>query len=245
MLILPAIDILGGRCVRLRQGHYDEATVFSDDPVATARDFADLGLRTLHIVDLDGAKEGHPVNRELIAAIAAIPGLKVEVGGGIRTVEALEAFLDLGVWRVVLGSIALRRPKDVDTWIERWGSERIALAVDMQNGMLAAGGWLEGTQTTPVQFMRRFSEAGARSFLCTDIRRDGMLKGPNTAWYRSLRSAFPELNLVASGGVASLEHLQALEKTGMSGAIVGRALYEGAITRDALRRWVARTEQGS
>src|SRR3989338_2945412 len=236
MLIMPAIDLLGGRCVRLRQGRYDEATVFSEDPAATAQQFAADGLTTLHVVDLDGAKAGHPVNHDVIAAICRVPGIRVELGGGIRSAENFEHLLQLGVWRIVLGSIALRKPKDVDAWLKRWGEATVVLAVDMQAGMLAAGGWLEGTQTTPLQFIRRFSSAGARTFICTDISRDGMLKGPNTAWYTSLRAAFPSLDLVASGGITTVEDLRALEDTGLNGVILGRALYEGSIDRAAIRR---------
>ena len=237
MLILPAIDLRNGAVVRLRQGDYRQETVYERDPAGVAATFAEAGLRHLHVVDLDGAREGRLVNLEAIRHILQVPGIHVELGGGIRDRDTIDAALSFGAWRVMIGSAAVRRPAMVRDAVRAVGADRLALAVDMRDGCLAVEGWTDASTATPEGFIQSFLEHGVRAFHCTDVTRDGMLEGPNVPWYRMLQNRFPEADLVAAGGVSTLADLDVLRQAGLGGAVIGRALYEGGIALPALRSW--------
>jgi phosphoribosylformimino-5-aminoimidazole carboxamide ribotide isomerase len=227
--LIPAIDLLGGRCVRLAQGRYDQATEYGDDPGAMAARFVAAGIARLHAVDLDGARGGAPANRDAVAAIvAAAGGTPVQVGGGIRSVAIAEATLALGVDRVIFGTVALRDP-DLVREAARAFPGRVAVGIDAKEGRVAVEGWLEASETTAVDLARRFEDAGVAAIVHTDIARDGMETGPNLEATRALAAAV-SIPVIASGGVGSLDHVRAAAATeGIAGVIVGRALYTGAV----------------
>ncbi len=229
--LIPAIDLLGGRCVRLTQGRYDAATEYAADPAAVAARFAAHPLARLHVVDLDGARAGVPVNTEAVRAIvAAAPGVAVELGGGIRTLAAIERWLALGVERAVLGTAALRDP-DLVREAARKFPGRIGVGIDARDGRVAVSGWLETTETDAVTLARRFADAGVAAIIHTDIARDGTGAGPNLEATAELAEAV-SLPVIASGGVGSLDDVRAacqLARRGVAGLIVGRALYTGAV----------------
>jgi phosphoribosylformimino-5-aminoimidazole carboxamide ribotide isomerase len=226
--LYPAIDLLGGRCVRLHQGDYAQAEVFSDDPVAVARRWQAAGAAWLHVVDLDGAREGHPVHLDMVSEIATGTGLPVQLGGGLRTEEDVAAAFEAGVARVILGTAAVRDPEMLARCIARWG-ERIAVGVDAREGRVAVAGWLESTGATALELARQMAERGVRTLVVTSIERDGTLAGSDTAMMLALRAALPETALIAAGGVASLEDIRALARLRLNGAVLGRALYAGTL----------------
>lgn len=227
MQLLPAIDLRGGQVVRLYQGDYDQMTVYSADPCAVARGFIEAGASNLHVVDLDGAKDGAPANFATIAALAQL-GLRVQVGGGIRTRERIEQYLALGVERVILGTVAVE-DFDFTARMARDFPGRIAVGVDMKDGMAATHGWRQVSDLDGVELCRRFASAGVRTVICTDISRDGAQKGTNLALYQKL-CAIPGLRVIASGGVGSVAELKALAAMGAWGAILGKALYTGQLS---------------
>jgi phosphoribosylformimino-5-aminoimidazole carboxamide ribotide isomerase len=231
MQIWPAIDLLGGKCVRLRQGDYARETVFSDDPAAVAEDFERQGARHLHLVDLDGARAGRPMNLEAVRAILDRVGMECELGGGVRDAATIESLLELGLARLVLGTSALKRP---DWFAEmcRQFPGRLALGVDARDGLAATDGWLETSTTRAVDLVQQFAGAPLAAIIYTDIATDGMLAGPNVAAMREMCEAAPA-PVVASGGVTTAADVAALAAAGLAGAIVGRALYEGTITLPA------------
>ena len=226
--LIPAIDLLGGHCVRLRQGRYDAATVYDADPAAVAERFAAHALRRLHVVDLDGARLGRPGNTEAVRAIlAAVRGVPLELGGGIRSLAALEEWLALGVDRVVLGTAALHDPELVRT-AARLFPGRIAVGIDARDGRVAVSGWLELSETDALTLALRFEDAGVAALIHTDIARDGTGAGPNLAATEALARAV-RVPVIASGGVGSLEDVRAACGRGLAGLIVGRALYDGSL----------------
>lgn len=227
MQIFPAIDLSGGQVVRLYQGDYDRMTVYGQDPCATARDFLAAGARHLHVVDLDGAKDGTLANQTSIAAIARQGGLFIEVGGGIRTEDRIRQYLDLGVSRCILGTVAVKDFAFTARMAEKYGSQ-IAVGVDARDGFVAVNGWKELSAERGVDFCRRLHEAGVQTVIYTDISRDGAEQGTNLAVYRQL-SQISGLNVTASGGVSSLEELRELETIGVRAAILGKALYTGRL----------------
>jgi phosphoribosylformimino-5-aminoimidazole carboxamide ribotide isomerase len=235
MLIFPALDIYQGKCVRLRQGNFTDQTVYSDSPADVARSFVEAGLTHLHIVDLDGAKQGAVTNWETLKAILSIPGVQAQVGGGVRSKEDIERVLELGARRVVLGSIAVTLPTVVKKWIQEFGASRIAIALDVLNGKIAHSGWLAESDYSPNTFLFEMTGFRATTFICTDIARDGTMEGPNIEFYKELKHYFPSVELIASGGVSSVDDLKALQNIHVAGAIVGKALYEGRVTLDEIR----------
>jgi phosphoribosylformimino-5-aminoimidazole carboxamide ribotide isomerase len=240
MLIYPAIDIYQDHCVRLRQGDFASQNVYSDSPSITAQSFRDAGLTSLHVVDLEGAREGHVVNWEALDSTLEIGSLQVQVGGGIRTRQDICRLFDAGAARVVIGSVAVESPHIVQDWIREFGTERFVIAVDVRDGAVAYKGWLERANLTPSAFLEAMTQAGASSFLCTDINLDGMLGGPNLDLYRSLVTEFPSIHLIASGGVSQITDIESLAVIGCYAAVVGKALYEGRVTTEQLSRF-ART----
>jgi phosphoribosylformimino-5-aminoimidazole carboxamide ribotide isomerase len=236
MLIIPAIDIIEGKCVRLRQGDYEQKTVYAALPAEIAQQFADAGFKFLHVVDLQGAKEKKIVNWDSIASIIAVPGLQIEIGGGIRTTDEIKRLIDIGVSRVVIGSVAAKSPEFVEYWIQQFGAERIVIGMDVKNGSVAINGWLEDSRLEPMNFVRDLTKRGAEIFICTDVLRDGMLDGPNIEFFQNLKSTFPKLSIIASGGISTLNDVQLLKKVELAGVIVGKAIYEGKIRIDELAK---------
>jgi len=230
MNVIPAIDLLGGRCVRLYQGDYDRSETFSDDPVAVAQQWAAAGAQRLHLVDLDGAKEGKPTNREAIAAIASALDIPVELGGGLRSREDVVALFELGVRYAILGTVAVEQPELVDRLCQEFPG-RIIVGIDARNGKVATRGWLETSEVMATDLARRMAGYGAAEIIYTDIHRDGTMSGPNRDALRELAEAIA-VPVIASGGVSSIADLLgliALEQYGVTGAIVGRAIYTGDI----------------
>jgi len=237
MLIIPAIDIYGGKCVRLRQGQFDRQTVYSSSPAAVARSFLEAGFPFLHVVDLDGAKAGRITNWDSLKSILKLPGVRVEVGGGVRSHEEIRELLRCGAKRVVIGSVAVTLPSLVKKWIHEFGPSHIAIALDIRQGKLAHGGWLDEAELSLNTFMLEMISGKANTFICTDIDRDGTLEGPNLDLYREIQKFFNEIELIASGGISSIEDLRALEEVGVSGAVIGKALYEGNVRLDDVREF--------
>jgi phosphoribosylformimino-5-aminoimidazole carboxamide ribotide isomerase len=240
MIIYPAIDLRGGRVVRLTEGRFDQEKSYSDDPLAVAQGFAAAGASWLHVVDLDGAKDPARRQTALVEKLARDSGLRVQTGGGIRDDSQIAALLAAGAQRIIVGSVAVKRPALVRDWLRRFGPEKIILSPDVRldaGGVprVAAAGWQESTGVALDDFLNGFLAAGLVHILCTDIGRDGKMTGPNTGLYAQLAKNFPSLQIQASGGVSSLDDLRTLQTTGAAGVIVGRALYEKKFTlREAL-----------
>ncbi|NCB73804.1 MAG: 1-(5-phosphoribosyl)-5-[(5-phosphoribosylamino)methylideneamino]imidazole-4-carboxamide isomerase [Clostridia bacterium] len=227
MDFLPAIDLFDGKAVRLLKGDYNKMTVYSDSPFELALEFKRAGAKYLHLVDLDGAKDGDTPNSELIAKIVAESGLKVEVGGGIRGISAAEKYLNLGVMRVIIGTAAVTDPEFLAEALSRFG-ERIAVAVDIKDGFVATHGWTQTSGESYLDFCEKLQNLGVKTLICTDISKDGALQGVNTELYESLTRNF-SVDIIASGGVTDIDDLITLSKTGVRGAILGKALYAGRI----------------
>ena len=232
MVILPAIDLKGGKCVRLRQGRADDVTVYGDDPAAQAKDWADQGGQELHVVDLDGAFAGTPKHAEVIKSIIKAFGGPVEVGGGLRTPEALDAVIEAGVARAIIGSAALEDPEFLAKAVELYG-DRIAVGIDARDGFVQTKGWVETTQTKATELATAVAKLGVKTIIYTDTATDGMLGGPNLTQMAAICDAAPTCQITASGGVSSpfdVENLKALERPNLRAAIVGKALYDGRTT---------------
>lgn len=227
MFLYPAIDLVGGKAVRLFKGDYAQMTVYSDDPLAVARDFQAAGSKHIHLVDLEGAKSGIPENLTTIQKIIAETDLFVEVGGGIRNMDTVDTYLNAGVDRVILGTAAVTDPDFLKAALAKYG-EKIAVGVDLKDGLVAIKGWTETSDLTAGQFFARMETYGVKTIICTDISRDGAMKGTNRALYRELSQKYA-IDLIASGGVSSLEDVAALAAMNLHGAIIGKAYYIGAI----------------
>lgn len=238
MIVIPAIDIRAGRCVRLLQGDFARETVYADDPVAMARHWADLGAPWLHVVDLDGARTGQPVQLELVSAIVrAVPGVSVQAGGGVRSLEAIERLLALGVARVVIGTVALEQPELVAQAIDRFGADQLVVAIDSRDGWVATRGWETMAPVRAETVAQQVASVGVRRILATDIARDGTMTCPNVELMARL--ARSGVTVIASGGVGRYEDLVALAGiSGVEAAIVGRALYEGRWCPQRATDWV-------
>ncbi len=226
MIILPAIDLMDGCAVRLYKGDYEQKTVYSRDPVSVMRDFADAGAEFAHVVDLDGAKSGQTVNLPVIERLVRV-GIPIEVGGGIRTMETVERYLDAGAARVILGTAAVKDRALLTAAIDKCG-DRIAVGADLADGYVSVAGWTEKTNITADDFFSDMERIGVHTVICTDISRDGAMKGTNRELYRTLSQKY-SINIVASGGVSSMDDVNALASLGIYGAIVGKAYYTGAI----------------
>jgi phosphoribosylformimino-5-aminoimidazole carboxamide ribotide isomerase len=227
-IVLPAVDIRGGRCVRLLQGRPDEETVYDDRPADAARRWADLGAEFLHVVDLDGAFQGHPVNGNAIAEIIEAVDVPVEVGGGLRTTEAVRRTLDLGVTRVIVGSRALRDPEWVKELCEAFPDQVVA-GIDARDGRVAVEGWAEVSDVDAVDFAQQLDAFALRAMAFTDVATDGMMAGPNVAALQRLAEAV-DTPVIASGGIASLDHVRRVAAVGVEGMIIGKALFVGALS---------------
>lgn len=226
MKIFPAIDLLDGKAVRLKKGDYNEVTVYSDCPPEMAKKFKEAGAQWIHVVDLDGARDGSTANFDTVSEIAKV-GLKVEIGGGIRSIETVERYINAGVSRVIIGTAAVSDPDFLKDAIEKYG-EKVAVGVDIKDGMVAIKGWKEISAIECFDFCQELQDKGVSTVICTDISKDGMLGGTNTELYRQLSERFT-MNFVASGGVSTLDDVKKLSLMGMYGAIVGKAIYTGNI----------------
>ena len=227
MNIIPAIDLIGGQAVRLLKGDYDKVTVYSDDPAAVAESFERAGAKYLHVVDLDGAKDGTTANFETIKKIIERTNLSVELGGGIRTLERVRQYIDVGVDRVIIGTAAVTDPDFLCEAVNLYG-EKIVVGVDIKDGFVAIKGWLEVSELSCKEFCKKLESLGVKTIICTDISKDGMMSGTNLDLYREMYDEF-KLNIIASGGVSSMDDISALSDMGLFGAIVGKAIYTGAI----------------
>jgi len=247
MEIVPAIDIIEGKCVRLTGGDYGKKSIYYEDPLTAAREFEQHGLKRLHLVDLDGAKAGGIVNRNVLERIAGGTSLIIDFGGGVKRDEDIRAAFESGAAMVTGGSIAVRDPERFLAWLEEWGPERIILGADARDGYIAVGGWQESSRKPLLPFVLDYLDLGIRKVICTDIARDGMMSGSSLTLYTELIQAAreagqPGMELTASGGVTDLAELDCLEASGLSAAIIGKAIYEGSITLDALGDWVHQHE---
>ena len=229
MQVIPAIDLLNGQCVRLHKGAYDEVTVYNESPLDQARDFKNAGFSHIHIVDLNGAKEGKFVNLPHIQQIIKELGIAVQTGGGIRTFDDAEFLLNAGISKVICSSMAVKNEPDWLQLLEKYPSKTI-LGMDLKDGKIAYGGWLETANESVESFLTRMIEKGLEEVLCTDISKDGTLSGPNVELYVNLTANFPSLKFIASGGVSSLHDLQVLDNEGIDAAVVGKAYYENRIS---------------
>ena len=228
MYLFPAIDLYEGKAVRLYKGDYNQLTVYNDDPAAVGRDFAAAGAKFIHIVDLEGAKSGTTPNLDTVLRIKAESGLFCEIGGGVRNMDVVNTYMAAGIDRVILGTAAVENPDFVREAVSRYG-ERVAVGVDLKDGYVAVKGWTEKSTLDAVTFCTRMQEMGVKTLIVTDISKDGAMQGTNHDLYRDLQSRFPDLQLVASGGVSSMEDITRLADTGLYGAIIGKAYYIGAI----------------
>lgn len=242
MNIIPAIDLKDGRCVRLLQGEFTRETDYGDDPVAIARRYAAAGCDRLHVVDLDGARSGVQRHRDAVAALIGATGLSVQLGGGIRSRETLGRWLDAGVARCIIGSLAVTRTDTVADWLAEFGAEHVVLAFDVRTGgeapVPALHGWTEDADATLWQCLDRYRDAGLRHVLCTDVGRDGALSGPNDGLYKEILARYPDLELQASGGVRDIGDLAALRAVGCAAAVTGRAMLDGRISGKEIRQFL-------
>lgn len=236
--IIPAIDMIEGKCVRLTQGDYATRKVYNEDPLEVAKAFEDAGIRRLHVVDLDGAKAGHIVNYRVLEKLAGHTSLVIDFGGGLKQTKDVEIAFDCGVQMVTGGSIAVKDPETFTAWIARFGSERIILGADAKDRRIAINGWEEATDAELLPFIQKYREQGIEKVICTDISRDGMLEGPAVDLYKEILEAVPEIYLIASGGVSSIADIEKLAEANVPAVIFGKALYEGRITLKELERFV-------
>ena len=227
MKIFPAIDLYGGKAVRLYKGDYDNMTVYSDNPVEIAQDFKNCGAKFMHVVDLEGAKTGQTPNIEIIKQLASIPDLFVEVGGGIRSIEVIERYIGAGVKRVILGTAAVTNPDFLKCALEKFG-EKIAVGVDIKDGYVAIKGWTEKSDAEGFEFCKKMQDLGVKTIICTDISKDGAMQGANHTLYRQLAEKL-DINVIASGGVSFMEDVEKLTALNIYGAIIGKAYYTKAI----------------
>lgn len=237
MHVIPAIDLIGGKCVRLSQGDYSRKTDYHDDPLEMAKRFEGAGLIRLHLVDLDGAKAKKIVNGDVLQRICLGTRLAVDFGGGIQAQEEIEKAFDLGASQVTGGSIAVRNPSLFETWIDTFGADRIILGADAKDKKIAVGGWEETTALELIPFIQGYYQKGIREVICTDVAKDGLLQGPSFGLYTEILQELPDLKLIASGGVSCLKDLEDLQKIGVYGTIVGKAYYEGKVTLEDLAQF--------
>ena len=235
---IPAIDIIDGKCVRLSQGKYDSQKVYNENPVEVAKEFEAYGISRLHVVDLDGAASHHVVNYRVLDRIASQTSLIIDFGGGVKSDEDLAIAFENGAQMVTLGSIAVKQPETLCQWLYKYGNEKIILGADVKDKKIAISGWKEESSQELMPFLDYYIKRGITKVLCTDISRDGMLEGPSTPLYKDILATYPELHLIASGGVSSLDDILKLHEAGIPAVVVGKALYEGKISLRELSRYI-------
>ena len=234
MRIIPAIDIIDGKCVRLSKGDYDTKKIYNENPVEVAKEFEDFGIQYLHLVDLDGAKAKKIINQKVIEDIAKNTDLIIDFGGGIRSDEDLQIAFDSGAKKVTLGSVAVVNPEMCLAWLEKFGTEKLILGADCLDRKIKTSGWLENSETDVVDFIKEYQKKGFKEVVCTDISKDGMLQGPSTALYQEIIEN-STIELIASGGISNIEDVQKMKEIGCAGIIIGKAIYEGRISLEDLR----------
>lgn len=237
MQIIPAIDIIDGKCVRLTQGDYDQKKVYNENPLEVAKSFEDNGFSRLHLVDLDGAKAGKVTNWKVLEAIAQNTDLTIDFGGGVKTENDVRIVLDSGAKFVTIGSLAVKNEALFTEWLNKYAAKTFLLGADVKDEKIAISGWLETTDIDIYSFIRQYLSAGVQQIFCTDVSKDGLLLGPSIELYTRILTQFPTLDFIASGGVSSVQDLTELKKIGCSGAIVGKAIYEGKITLKELQQF--------
>jgi len=235
--LIPAIDIINGQCVRLTKGDYNQKTVYNDSPSLVAHEFEKIGFKRLHVVDLDGAKSKHIVNSQALHQITSKTQLQVDFGGGIKTDEDIETAFANGAKMVTVGSIAVTNPDLFISWMEKYGAERMILGADVRNGKISINGWKEDSTEDLLPFLQKYIDAGVRNVLCTEISKDGTLQGPAIELYSQVMEAYPQLHLIASGGVSCMADIQALNQAGIPAVVFGKAIYEGKINLKELWDW--------
>ena len=236
--IIPAIDIIEGKCVRLTKGDYDTKKIYDDDPVEVAKRFESYGISRLHVVDLDGAKSQHIVNHKVIEKIADHTSLVIDFGGGIKSDEDIDIAFASGASLVTIGSVAVKNPEMFYRWVEQFGPQKVILGADVKNGLISINGWKEEGNDELMPFLRKYTDKGIENVLCTDISKDGMLEGTAIELYKRIMAEFPEMHLIASGGVSNMEDIVALEEAGIPAVVFGKAFYEGRITVDELTEFM-------
>lgn len=236
--IIPAIDIIEGKCVRLSKGDYDSKKVYNENPVEVAKEFEANGIRRLHVVDLDGAKSHHIVNYRILEKIASQTSLIIDFGGGIKSDEDLDIAFSSGAQMITGGSIAVKEPELFSEWISKYGSDKIILGADVKDKKIAVGGWKEGTDVELMPFLDQYIKKGIKKVICTDIECDGMLQGPSTDLYKEILEEYPSLYLIASGGVSCIDDIIKLEEAKVPAVIFGKALYEGKIQLKDLKIFI-------
>ena len=236
--LIPAIDIIDGKCVRLSQGDYETQKVYNENPLEVAKEFEANGIRRLHVVDLDGAKSSHIVNYRVLDAIASHTSLIIDFGGGIKTDKDLTIAFENGAQMVTLGSVAVKQPELFKKWLHQYGAEKIILGADVKDNRISVNGWKEESQQELMPFLTDYTQEGVFKVLCTDISRDGMLQGPSIELYRQIMQKFPNLHLIASGGVSCLKDIIELDEASIPAVVFGKALYEGRITMKDLKRLI-------
>jgi phosphoribosylformimino-5-aminoimidazole carboxamide ribotide isomerase len=228
--IIPAIDIIDGKCVRLSMGDYDQKKIYHDDPLKVALDFEEHGIKRLHLVDLDGAKENHVVNWKVLEKITSKTGLIVDFGGGIKSDTDIDIVFKSGAKMATIGSVAVKNKELFFTWLNKYGSDKIILGADVKDRKIAVAGWLEVTGLDIIDFLNEYLGKGVKQVLCTDISKDGMMQGTSFDLYKEIMDKFPEIELIASGGVTSIDEIPLLDRMNISGVIIGKAIYEGKIS---------------
>ena len=236
--LIPAIDIIDGKCVRLSQGDYNTQKVYNESPLEVAKEFEANGIRRLHVVDLAGAKSSHIVNYKVLDQLAGHTSLTIDFGGGIKTDEDLTIAFEYGAQMVTLGSIAVKNPDLFKSWLHKYGAEKIILGADVKDNRISVNGWKEESQQELLPFLDGYTQEGIRKVLCTDISRDGMLQGPSIDLYKQIMGQFPDMHLIASGGVSGLDDIIRLDEAGIPAVVFGKALYEGRITLNDLKRFM-------
>lgn len=234
MEIIPAIDIIDGKCVRLTEGDYAQKTIYNENPLEVAKAFTDAGIKRLHLVDLDGAKAGKVTNWKVLESIANNTSLVIDFGGGIKSEADLKLVYESGASLATIGSLAVKNPDLFTSWIQHYGAEKFLLGADVKGEFIAIGGWLEVSDETIIQFIEKYIQKGINQIFCTDISKDGRLEGPSVELYTRIIRQFPNLHFIASGGVSSMEDIIALKEIGCKGVIVGKAIYEGRIKIEEL-----------
>jgi len=238
MHIIPAIDIIDGKCVRLTQGDYTQKKIYNEDPLEIAKAFEDHGIRRLHLVDLDGARAKRIVNYNVLERLASQTRLHIDFGGGLKSDEDLRIAFESGARQVTGGTVAVKEPALFLRWLETYGPERIILGADVKDRRIAVSGWQETSDRELFPFLEQYAKQGVRYAICTDVSKDGLLAGTALELYAEIRDAFPDLQLIASGGITSVKELEKLKEIGCFGAIVGKAIYEGEITLETLKKIV-------
>ncbi|WP_026934982.1 1-(5-phosphoribosyl)-5-[(5-phosphoribosylamino)methylideneamino]imidazole-4-carboxamide isomerase [Christiangramia echinicola] len=238
MRIIPAIDIIEGKCVRLSKGDYSTKKIYNEDPLEVAKSFEAHGIEYLHLVDLDGAKSSHIVNHKILESIATKTALKIDFGGGLKTDKDLQIAFESGATQITGGSIAVKNPDLFQSWLQKYGNEKIILGADAKDRKIAVSGWLEDSDKEIIPFIQNFEKAGVKYVICTDISKDGMLEGPSFELYQEILSETENINLIASGGISTFDELPKLDELGCEGVIIGKAIYENRISLKQLENYI-------